>query len=1136
MADDLPVTVNIVGNLAPLEQSLRKGAEMAAQFEQTLAVKDVQVRATKVTVERVESENKTTDITAGMKSSPAPSSGKQMEELRLLQAELDTIDAKLKAVRDNNEEPLPGWVEARREVVETIEAIHQAQAKAATAPVMAGVDITAPIKPKQAQAQDALAAALPGFDLGTLEGKTDDEIVSVLKEIVKAQTLAVTGDEGFSIEVADTIDGFSEQLVAELREAMASAATINSARPEPKILDFANQNKRDPDAPIELPAYANAELQAQRLIELTRKWVAERRQIRDAAGPDDEEPTRYRKLGVAIAEAKAQLEALQSAGVKVGNEGPAQNAQSASEIVGIDMPNIVGAPEDQYQALTRYDAALSQAMERLKSAGQGGGVAFSTLEMELLTVRDELERMEAEFRKIEEKRIKKDSGKTQTSPGDAAPPPSPDEPPDFLETINQVVQLTEATGVSTGAVGTLARSTQGLTVSFSALTTALSGSLLVLAGLVVAVAAAVTAIAALVTVVVSAGNAAEHAAQKYIKLSGALGSIDGAKIAVKEIRLATEGTGIDSDDLIHLYDNLSRRARDYFLQGPGLQLVVKASARLDPAKAGEFGEVLGSAMDSFRTGGTDSMVGSIESINRMGLVSNDAAKRLEYMARQGVSNKTVWAEMMAAIDANASSTEKANQTLGGLMRTLNQDISTTWTQMLEVMGAEIVKSLGPGFESMTGLVERIKPKLMEIAAWLGQVIGSVGKWVSSAIDGAITGMATLRNMFVSGDLGEFVKLSFINALMVAANEFINAVVVGAQFLGDLLVGSFMMLGDGDFWSGIGNYLIAAAYGFLAVFAGLGSMIFNAISPVLDLINAVFTYAGAKLSGGIKMALAAAMPDGDEKDALWNQGKKDVGMTWEQAREETRGTGTYHGDAAEKAAGEARAESRRLTEEGNESLGKAKDKAFKEFAPEEYTKPDIFKDDIDKAGSDIAAIIERNLPPPKDNSNVPEPKIKLPELSDVFAQGGPRSVADSLQQVGGGGNAAGISIDERILAENKEQTSELRKISGKDQKDKDPNKLMDKTKAHGTLSEDGKYFTNENRHATDAKLGEKVPIAQTPTTPNISPAYGGRGADGEADSTTVLISIHSTLVSILNAIISGGGGAPKASGSLVTTRG
>jgi len=103
--------------------------------------------------------------------------------------------------------------------------------------------------------------------------------------------------------------------------------------------------------------------------------------------------------------------------------------------------------------------------------------------------------------------------------------------------------------------------------------------------------------------------------------------------------------------------------------------------------------------------------------------------------------------------------------------------------------------------------------------------------------------------------------------------------------------------------------------------------------------------------------------------------------------------------------------------------------------------------------------------------------------------------DSLQEVGGGGNVAGVSVEDKILAENKEQTAELRKLN--------------------------------HPKGKSGKVGD--------TTGDMSGAFGGKGEEGKVSNNTLLTSINGTLLSILSAMV----GTTKATqnvGTLVTTRG
>lgn len=693
----------------------------------------------------------------------------------------------------------------------------------------------------------------------------------------------------------------------------------------------------------------------------------------------------------------------------------------------------------------------------------------------------------------------------------------------------------------------------------------------------VGVAAVVAAAAVAFHVLKEAINAATEAQLKYAKMSGQLGSLKGAVVAVEGIELAVRGTGVDKDSLLALTETLTLRAREQLLEGPGLDLLVKASARLDPSKAGEYGSAIGAALDSIATS-PNSMEGPIEKLNQMGLITDKAARAYLAFGAAGANAEQRVDELNRILKENANGADGANNSMGALMDKLQLGISSTWSSMLEKMGGKIAEKIGPGFGKLTAYIGQFIPKLMQIAEWIGEVLGSLASWVGGALEAAANGLNMLIGMFKSGDIKMFAYLGLAWAFTKAVDLLINGVAIGLEFAAYSIMAPFKLIANGDFWSGVGNILKGLGLGLVAIFMGLGATLFNALNPILNWFGAVFELIGHKLGMTVMSAvkyLPASLLGGEAaKDKIWNKTKEEDKnpLTLQRIKERREQDGSNENanvDAAAELTVEMGKEAADLLAKG---LGQATTagKDASQFT-QDYKTPDLLSGAADNIARGMAGIAADNFTMPKPK---PEEEEKRKKLGDVTAQGGPNSVVDSLQAVGGGGNAAGMSIEEKILDENKKQNEKLGVIAGKTIVDKvdvpgmfsgfknlvtpdtKPKKsFLDTVNVGGMFGEKGKPEAKpkptsgtydpvaaakiqamlDSIDAPASPFGLPTTPVDTQHTGNVVGAYGSANGGEGASATTLLTSINSTLVSILNAIVNGGGKPSSSVGGLVTTR-
>jgi hypothetical protein len=233
-------------------------------------------------------------------------------------------------------------------------------------------------------------------------------------------------------------------------------------------------------------------------------------------------------------------------------------------------------------------------------------------------------------------------------------------------------------------------------------------------------------------------------------------------------------------------------------------------------------------------------------------------------------------------------------------------------------------------------------------------------------------------------------------------------------------------------------------------------------------------------------------------------------------------------------------------------------AQKKLLDGEYEAPDMLGNQMDKVAAEMKKIMDRHASPKSEGDEDGEDApFVVPEMVDHFGQGGPKSIADSLQSIGGGGNAAGLSIDEKILEEAKKQNIYLERIAEEDAEAHPLNEVGTDIVAPSvpeTATKDappenkdlGYGFFPNGKAITKAEIDEanNEPVSgelfsdqkkpSRKTTASVGGVYGDAGS-GVGNTTALLTSINDTVAGILRVLSKGGVGGGGNSG-LVKVRG
>lgn len=912
-----------------------------------------------------------------------------------------------------------------------------------------------------------------------------------------------------------------KQAVAEAGESVGAAmknAIDQSTPAQAEPLDQSNVKITDlggsgsgpkAGAGIVLPDYDNPEVQLNALQmkgkQLAKEW-------RKVTANGDMSSEKANLIKEAMKSVHTQIKASTASGTKQPAQGQVLPALPTQ-----------GTDEQVREAMLEQGKELDKLLSKYQALGLGGSAAASLIAERVSFINTQLMAHEEELAKAAAKAPKPKEVKPPKEAKEVPQPKPPKEviPKEIVQKIKPEVdtkpavegtvklydamKLLKTVGVDTGKVGSTITSLNGMSAaaknSSSKLLAVAAVALPVVVG-VTAIGAAVTATTSLVTHSISKINAYT---KELTALSNVLGGDKAAKAAMKGSYSAAK-LGIDPAEIRKMLPELEAKGRGELSGGAGMELITQVTANLDPSRFAAFASAIADSYDSIRTSGTMSP-SMLNSLVQLGMISGNSARQIEIMQRQGANGKQVWAALQQSLEDAASGGTKAGDSLGVAMAKIKATLSSSWSQALVSIGAKLQASLGPAMQKIQAGLQLLLPMVQQAAAWVGNMLGGFAAWIGGAIEGAIQGIVTLKNMFMSGDIKEFVLLGVSFALLSAADSFLNALAVGFQMVGTIVLQTMSLLVKGSFWSAIGNLAMSVVYMALAGITNLGSIIFDSLNPVMNWLYALFDMMGTNLAGHVMYAVASVKSalgiEGADIEKKVAQDMKDYTLDdavkkREESGENDRRSGMA--TAADELAKEWADKGLAKGKEGATQAGQALSEAgkVKPFGDGDYYKPDAFKGMTDELGGKMSALMEKNagaeIKLPKNT------KVDIPDvaLKDAFGQGGPKSVADSLQSVGGGGGFfASMSVDEKILEENKKQTALMQRQAGKTPK------------------------LDVNGNPAVTKTG------------NVAGAFGGKEGQG-ATELSVLIGIQD-LVGTIVSLLSAGKSAAPSGGSLVTVR-
>ncbi len=550
--------------------------------------------------------------------------------------------------------------------------------------------------------------------------------------------------------------------------------------------------------------------------------------------------------------------------------------------------------------------------------------------------------------------------------------------------ISRVVAGARAATAAVGGLGRgLARATSGgVTGAFAGMGRSLSTIAMVaspIAGMALAlgpVGAAALGVAGAFGAIKKSVAAAAEVQTLETSFITLLGSADKAHARIAELSKFAATTPFSIPGVVKSSKVLETLTKGALSTGAGLRLVGDAAAM-----SGEPMEALSVHIGRLYDGLTNGRpVGeSLARLQELGLVSSDTRGKIETLQKSGAKGAAVWAVAAADLGRFSGEMKRQSGTWEGMMSNMSDNVGG----LFRAFGAPVITAL--------------TPYLAKLIDW----VASLTAWAEKAGSIFSGWSALLAHIFTEGQMTEALKLAGTVAMVEVARVLLGGLTGAGAALGAILGGvavSFVTIlaamTKPEFWKGLGNALLSAA-------AALGAMLLEGAAKLLDALADVpglgdtatraAGFARRDASALTETAMSAGSAAGANLAPLMGELRDGLGNAFKSA-----GAAFTEGNAQGQSLIDPSGAHANLTK---------------------FIQP--LAAGAQKTLDDAAAAAKRGgLPAPLGPQGPVEPS----------AGGAGKSASDvaSIQKVGGGGGFS-ISQADPVLAENKNQTVELKNI-------------------------------------------------------------------------------------------------------------
>jgi hypothetical protein len=553
------------------------------------------------------------------------------------------------------------------------------------------------------------------------------------------------------------------------------------------------------------------------------------------------------------------------------------------------------------------------------------------------------------------------------------------------------------------------------------------------------------------------GIAEEKAEFNYEKVVG-----DPAKIKkmVKQIKELSKGM-FSETEIFEVATKLDVQTLGAMNSPQGMKLIGDAAAATENSLT-DTGDAIGAIYQAAQRNDMGSMEGHIERLRLMGIVSAETRDKYFYMLRTGADGGAMWGMLNEEIAKHAGALGKLPETYSGMKSAISAKFEDLWAGFTRPLQAALKPMLGEFFQS----IESLRPIMNELAQWvadkLAWVSGNISKIIKNVRDKIewVKAAINLKDSIGNPLAWELLKAYAAGAAESIKNGLTSALIIAAE------VGSKALITYGVHAAKI----IAAAYS-KATDPKYGKGITDSYNPVRTVWDLITVDA---LENQLKYAIQQRNEGKISDEQLDAERKRVEGII--ERRKLDQDPMSWDLDTAladaKKEIGEV---------QGVESPTNTLD-----FSVSDETTNLI--ESIKKQIKDAADKVSNKKPPEIKFDSEDKDDSKQPYKRDMnYAMMG-KAIGDSLQKVGGGGNYSGfISIDQKILDENKKHTGWLQIIAGQGGVDKETvNAMGGKGKASGNTpnkaAKEGHSYPVAPKDKTTAASEEK-PAADTPEVAN-----------------------------------------------------
>lgn len=269
-----------------------------------------------------------------------------------------------------------------------------------------------------------------------------------------------------------------------------------------------------------------------------------------------------------------------------------------------------------------------------------------------------------------------------------------------------------------------------------------------------------------------------------------LGSVQAAKERMAELTKFAAETPFDLAGIGRASKVLQSLTDGALATGDGLEMVGDMAA-MSGQPIAELSVQVGRLYSGLMSGKAAGE--AIARLSELGLMSSVTRDKLEKLQAAGQKGAKVWQVAAEDFAKYSGEMERKSQGWNGLMSTLKDNISLA----MAAFGEPVMDSLKPFLKDAIAMAD----SLSDIARSIGESVAD--------------GISMFAAAWSSGQVGELAGAALTYGFSIGVNWLLGALKSAVDFLGESIGAVFESLFQADFWSGLGNVIIASLDGVAA---------------------------------------------------------------------------------------------------------------------------------------------------------------------------------------------------------------------------------------------------------------------------------------------------------------------------------